>query len=230
MRRLGDSLPCYGDGLTRLPRSLSLYTKLKSSPTWRHGPLRSTTPPTQCSSRLTHYSTACCASLVCPPVLPSTTGTWRHSKPGDIAMLGVIHRAVLGVGPPHLRRFFRLAAPADYQRTRADVRRHHRHLEDPREGRYLEVLRRSALGLIGVYNLLPPDVVDAASVQSFQRLLQALVQRAEWTSVPNWHRVLSPRLEMASHPLPRLSSPSPTPSPTTRRRPPLAHAPPPTPT
>ena len=148
----------------------------------------------------------------------------------DIAMLGVIHRAVLGMGPPHLRRFFRLAAPAACQRTRADVRRHHRHLEDPREGRYLEVLRRSALGLIGVYNLLPSDVVDAPSVQPFQRLLQALVQGAEWTSVPNWHRVLSPRLEMASHPLLRLASPSPTPTPSTRRRPPLAHAPPPTPT
>ena len=39
----------------------------------------------------------------------------------DIAMLGVIHSAVLGEGPPRLRRFFRLAAPAACQRGSSGV-------------------------------------------------------------------------------------------------------------
>ena len=111
-------------------------------------------------------------------------------------MLGVIHRAVLGEGPPQLRQFFRLATTD--QRNRADGRRHQRHLVDPQDGRELELLRRSALGLISVYNKLPAGVTDAPTVPTFQRGLQSLVLQAPknystLSKVWSWKTLFSPR-------------------------------------
>ena len=89
----------------------------------------------------------------------------------DMAMLGVLHRAALKKGPEHLERFFYCAETATNTRTRLATRRHNWQLAEHRKGRFLEILRRSALGLVAVYNLLPADVVAADTVKNFQRLL-----------------------------------------------------------
>ena len=93
----------------------------------------------------------------------------------DIAMLGVIHRAVTGRGPPQLRLF--LQPPT----SRNSGRRHNFHTEVVLHGQYLEIAKRSCLGLILVYNGLSREVVDdRCCVKTFQGRLQHIVkQRAE---------------------------------------------------
>ena len=77
------------------------------------------------------------------PLLPT-----RH----DIAMLGLIHRTVLGNGPKQFRDLFR----------RDPL--HPTKLVDPRKDSKSPLIKRSALGLVAVYNLLPQSVVCAKSV------------------------------------------------------------------
>ena len=43
-------------------------------------------------------------------------------------------------------------------------------------GRNLEIMRRSALGMIRVYNLIPQEVVDKADVKSFQSALTQMLR------------------------------------------------------
>ena len=72
----------------------------------------------------------------------------------DIAILGCIRRASLQQGPPGLWRFF----CRNHIPHVSAARRHQRHsfqiAEWPR-GRDLQVMRRSAIGMIRVYNILP---------------------------------------------------------------------------
>ena len=49
-------------------------------------------------------------------------------------------------------------------------------LEEPRDQRRSDMLARSALGLVWVYNHLPPKVVEHPSVSSFQAELRHLVK------------------------------------------------------
>ena len=72
----------------------------------------------------------------------------------DIAMLGVVHRTVLGKGPEHFKAFFKARGQPLTKVTRLGCRRHTKQLVDPRTGAFPELMRRSALGLIAVYNLL----------------------------------------------------------------------------
>ena len=123
----------------------------------------------------------------------------------DIAMLGVIHRTVRGIGPPHFQRFFRLrVAPLAEPVTRQARRRHGFQLEDPRDGTHTEMLVRSALGLIGVYNLLPQACVDEPSVKGFQSALQCLLKERARLEQENWSQLFSPRQHLYSHPLHRV--------------------------
>ena len=51
----------------------------------------------------------------------------------DMAMLGVIHRFVIGRGPPQFGQFLRPATSSEPRSTRRQARLHSRQLEDPRE-------------------------------------------------------------------------------------------------
>jgi len=110
----------------------------------------------------------------------------------DIAMLGLIHRTVCGKGPSQFKDFFR----RDPQ---------HAKLVDPRVTLRSPLIKRSALGLVAIYNLLPHNVVCARSVSAFQKGLQELVITFAVTGHPQWSEVFSPRLPLASHPLTTLS-------------------------
>ena len=96
----------------------------------------------------------------------------------DIAMLGVIHRTVLGHGPPQFRNWFFAAArrPPKYNTRRQD-RLHTKQFYDWLADRDTELLRRSALGLVRVYNELPQKAVDTKSVKDFQHWLQEYVKK-----------------------------------------------------
>ena len=103
----------------------------------------------------------------------------------DIAMLGVIHRCVLGKGPPHFQEFFKLAS-AKASITRRGARRHQREFIDIRYTDFLEIERRSILGLICVYNHLPGTVVAANCVLYFQRNLQTLAKERAMDGCHDW--------------------------------------------
>ena len=89
----------------------------------------------------------------------------------DIAMLGLIHRCTLGNGPEHFRDFFK-PATTPRRNTRSGCRLHSKQLMDIRDRPFLEIERRSVLGLIRVYNRLPQDIIDADNIKIFQRNLK----------------------------------------------------------
>ena len=120
----------------------------------------------------------------------------------DMAMLGVIHRAVLGLGPKQLNKFFQVQVPQPLPScTRRAGRRHGKQLVEFRSVDQLCILGRSALGLVAVYNLLPADVVALGSVQSFQAVLQGMLRVSASSGVDGWERLFSPRECMHRHPL-----------------------------
>ena len=121
----------------------------------------------------------------------------------DIAMLGLVHRTALGKGPPHFKEFFCRAPPPthNYTTTRR-LAKHSRYLDDKYHNQpHTDTLRRSALGLVGVYNLLPEFVVAHETVSDFQKELQDLVKARAATGDDNWPGLFSPRHHLANHPL-----------------------------
>ena len=113
----------------------------------------------------------------------------------DMAALGLIHRTVLGLGPPHFRTWFFPAttAPHNYA-TRRQTQRHNKQLHDYLQGNHTELLRRSLLGQVRVYNSLSQSTVDANSVSLFQHRLQCELKDAAANHKPQWSRSLAARL------------------------------------
>ena len=121
---------------------------------------------------------------------------------GDIVMLGLIHRTVLGQGPQHFRECFH-AAPRSNRRSERHTR-HSRQLHEYRNGNYLAMVGRSALGAVSVYNLLPQEIVDADNVKGFQRSLQDLAKHMAASNFPSWHHLFSTPYLMHTHPVERI--------------------------
>ena len=109
----------------------------------------------------------------------------------DMAMLGLIHRSVLGDGPNQFQQFFRPAEPpAHTHHTRYQARaRHGRQLHDPVDGTHTDYLKRSIFGLIKVYNGLPEHVIACTDVKQFQACLQRDLQRLASQRSAGWEFV-----------------------------------------
>ena len=105
----------------------------------------------------------------------------------DIAMLGLIRRTVIGQGPQHFRQFF-YAASRPNRGSERHIR-HSRQLHEYRNGNYLAMVGRSALGAISVYNLLPQGIVDADNVKGFQRSLQDFAKHMAAQHFPAWQHL-----------------------------------------
>ena len=118
----------------------------------------------------------------------------------DIAMLGLIQRSVLGLGPAHFQQFFKLAANRTERFTRRRSDLHKWQLVDERNN-MLEIGRRSALGLISIYNMLPQSIVESRTVAAFQSGLQEMVKAEALSGNVMWRQTLSPRLSLLTHPL-----------------------------
>ena len=127
----------------------------------------------------------------------------------DIAMLGLIHRTVLGEGPEHFKELFERSQTATHSRnTRSRAQTHRFQLEA--YGEQGALLGRSALGMIRVYNALPAAVVEnARSVKQLQSWLQQLVVDRALSDCENWKETLTCRRNMYEHPLRLLSGWSP---------------------
>ena len=126
----------------------------------------------------------------------------------DMAMLGLIHRAVLGGGPAHFRQFFKIDTGESARREG----RHRLQLIEYSEGHWsdfvlpnsrpADYIKHSLLGLVTIYNRLPPWVVESSSsVSQFQRALQSLLTNAAGTRTPDWENTFSPRVPWHRHPL-----------------------------
>ena len=66
---------------------------------------------------------------------------------------------------------------------------------------WLEILGRSALGLISVYDALPDRLVAVGSVSEFQASLQAIVKEREAAGCEDWADTFSTRIAMTGHPV-----------------------------
>ena len=113
----------------------------------------------------------------------------------DIAMLGVIHRAASRSGPPQLWRFFQRTVSDRGGRPSRNVR-HSLQVSEWAPGRNLEIMRRSALGMIRVYNLLAQETVEQQTMKDFQKSLTNLVRDRVVARDSRWKVLLSCR-----HPL-----------------------------
>ena len=122
----------------------------------------------------------------------------------DVAMLGLIHRSVLGIGPQHFQKFFKRF---EGQQPRRSPRfpRHSKQLVDPCVGNSSAMLRRSALGLVRIYNLLPEQAVQQRSVKSFQQYLNKLLRNAVESRQDRWQELVCPRISGTGHPLMNIS-------------------------
>ena len=94
----------------------------------------------------------------------------------DIAMLGVIHRAVIREGPPLLREFFIPEDRSSLRTSHRYERRHSRNLKELFHGQYLENTRRLFFGGLRVYNLFPQWVVKMSDTASFQSALTSMAR------------------------------------------------------
>jgi hypothetical protein len=115
----------------------------------------------------------------------------------DIAMLGLIHRTVLGGGSQDFKEHFKLAGQSEV----VPVRRHRNHLKDLPHAARTSAVKRSALGLIAVYNLLPAHAAESLTVPLFQKALQIIVKQRCQDGCEDWRHTLSPRIPLLSHPL-----------------------------
>ncbi len=140
---------------------------------------------------------------VCVPELDAlmTLNLAPLSARRDIAMLGLVHRAVLGIGPLHFSKWFVRESEQVLRRSARQTRNTVRPLKPLQPGRELCAFRRSAFGLITVYNLLPNEIVSHGSVKAFQRALSDLLKREAATGNPNWPFLFSSRYLTYQHPL-----------------------------
>jgi hypothetical protein len=105
----------------------------------------------------------------------------------DIAMMGLLHRTVIGKGPPHFRKHFQVEAG--------------RRLKDPRVDLKSPLVKKSVLGLAAVYNMLPDKCRKARNVTEFQSQLQGLLKQRMIDGCGDWQEAFSPRVPLARHPL-----------------------------
>ena len=105
----------------------------------------------------------------------------------DIAMLGLIHRTMLGKGPSQFAKHFK--------------RLGQRRIHDPRDECKSPLIKRSAYGLIAVYNMLPENILASRSVKLFQRRCQEMICKLAVNGYPQWQDILSPRVALTTHPL-----------------------------
>ena len=119
----------------------------------------------------------------------------------DMGMLGLVHRTVLGLGPPHFQKYFKLAEPSLHPTGRNTLTRHSFQLMTYRTGKFLDVLGQSVLGLVDIYNLLPQFVVNAPTVKVFQRRVQHMLRTEAESGNDLWHELFSPRKPLWNHKL-----------------------------
>ena len=129
----------------------------------------------------------------------------------DIALLGLIHRTVLGDGPKQFQKFFEIdervrregSGKHSFQLKPLALHESDFRFPGSRPAAYID---HSAFGLITIYNKLPSWIVEKNNkVSTFQRDLQELVIQRAVAGCSNWELTLSPRMSSWNHPLNSIS-------------------------
>ena len=116
-----------------------------------------------------------------------------------ISTLGMFHKISMGTGPSHLAGLF----PSVPKRacgfpTRQLVARHNKQILDRVGGSSTDAFRRSAFGLVRVFNFLPENIVEIKKTSLFQSKLQKAVVKYLCSSTREWHIFLSSACERMS--------------------------------
>ena len=120
----------------------------------------------------------------------------------DIALLGLVHRTMLGLGPVQFQEYFRL--------DRGVTRGKHawqlvEYANDVSDFLYpgsepAEYIQRSILGVARIYNRLPAEIVmNSGTVAVFQGKLQCLLKVMAADDEPCWRSLFSSRVPMHWH-------------------------------
>ena len=105
-----------------------------------------------------------------------------------------MHRTVLKLGPPKFEQWFcPSTVPVHPCNTRLKAKTHDKQLHSYLAGRYTELLRRSPLGLVEVYNKLPQEAVNQTSVKDFQKWLQNHVKEEVRRNTDDWENCFNNR-------------------------------------
>ena len=107
----------------------------------------------------------------------------------DVAILGLLHRTALGLGPIQFRAFFRRLPDSLDLEWRYDEAPY----ATPPYRHRSPAITNSALGLIRVYNSLSEEMRRCKSVKEFQSLLTEYLRSQVRIGLRHWSRSLSPR-------------------------------------
>ena len=151
------------------------------------------------------------SSQLCPPNLLCVTSTIQKASfflnnfapprlRRHIAILGLLHKRVLGLAHHSFDDLFPLMADTDEGYICPG--RHDKQLQCLDSERYRPCLyRRSIFGMVHIYNRLPQAIVDCDNVKDFQKALQELVMERAKAGCDDWTKTFSPRENLATHPL-----------------------------
>ena len=88
-------------------------------------------------------------------------------------MLGLLYKVAWEIAPKPIQSIFSLRpATLEQQGFLGSASRHSKQIMDPVAFNHPVMIKRSVFGLIRVFNSLPQNVVNAGSVQIFQKMLQ----------------------------------------------------------
>ena len=115
-----------------------------------------------------------------------------------ITCLEVIHRAILRKGSPHFWHWLVLNTAQHLSSSR----RHRRCLKEICAATSPDYLKRSLVGMIKIYNMLPEWAISICSVKEFQSALQKLV--ITQVGRYGWIYLFDPKHSFIDHPLRRI--------------------------
>ena len=112
----------------------------------------------------------------------------------DFAMLGLLHRVNLGNASRQIVELFSPVGTLPVgefigARVRSATAFHSKQLQDRVTATSSDQFKRSIFGMVRCYNVLPQDVVDAPTVQLFQRMLQDGVKEQVRNAYPEWQSI-----------------------------------------
>ena len=108
----------------------------------------------------------------------------------DISMLGLLFKVASGTAPPPICKLFR-----SYNCSLASFgfqscsQFHDKALHDPIEPTHPGIIKRSAFGLIRVFNRLPQQAINVKSTRIFQRRLQYMALQAAKSGKHDWQNM-----------------------------------------
>ena len=111
----------------------------------------------------------------------------------DMALLGLIHRTVLGNGAPQFQKWFSRSTKPEQPDTRGKRAGHEKQLHDHLGFGHSELLRRSPLSLVRVCNKLGKEVVESTIVSTFQSKLQGVLKKSVREGNDKWKNCLNRR-------------------------------------